>query len=176
MRDIPEPDDLRKAYVDPFYLAMMGMNATTADETVLAAVRERATQISPRNVARLLYSEWRPRVMGAWYAVAAPRPELGEVVLQSLRTSTGALTAPALLAATLDYVEAGAVPAVDAAAVVDDYHRRDVVAEWGAAGLARVAADALAQVTGTERHLPDPDPADAEAFEALRAVAKGLRG
>lgn len=176
MRDIPEPEDLREVYVAPFYLAMMGMNATTADRALLDEVRERAREISPRNIARLLYSDWRPRVMGGWYAVAAPTAELGEVVLQSLRSSTGALTAPVLLVTTLDYVASGAVPADTAADVIDDYHRRDVVAEWGAGGLARAAAGALAGHSGIPAHLPEADAVDADAFETLRAVGRTLQG
>lgn len=97
-------------------------------------------------------------------------------MLQSLRSSTGALTAPILLAATLDYVEAGAVTGDEAGDVFDDYHRRDVVAEWGAAGLARAAAAVLAHHCEKSPHLPATDPADAEAFAGLRAVGSSLRG
>lgn len=80
--------------VVPFYLQMMDVNAATADYCFLAAVRASGRQVTPDEVTWLLRDDWRPRVMGAWYAVVFDSRELCEVLSASLVSSAGSLTAP----------------------------------------------------------------------------------
>lgn len=107
MNALPE---LETRCVVPFYLKMMGLNALQhpVDYPSLAAVGQRT---SDDEVIRLLRGEWRPRVMGAWFAAGRHDPEVLETLLWSLTTSAGSLTAPPL--ATVAIVNAG-VRAVDA--------------------------------------------------------------
>ncbi|HEY5980437.1 MAG TPA: DUF6000 family protein, partial [Microlunatus sp.] len=79
-----EPVGFDDRYVNPYYLQLMASNAAEADEVVLREVRVRAGELSVHDVRRLLLDSWRPRVMGAWYAIARPRPELSDAVHASL--------------------------------------------------------------------------------------------
>jgi hypothetical protein len=63
--------DLERRCVLPFYLTMMGLNALSHD-IPFDALREVARGAVDDEIADLLASGWRPRVMGAWLASAGP--------------------------------------------------------------------------------------------------------
>ena len=168
MPDRPRAGDTADRYVVPYYLQMMATNAADADEALLDEVRLRAGELSPPQVRQLLLDSWRPRVMGAWYAIALRRPELADAVLVSLRTSYGHLTSPPLLVAALE------VGGEDSRQAIIDYEHADVAHGWGAAGLARAAADRLAVRQESQSPLPPPTQGDREGFDALRRVAERL--
>ncbi|MDQ0372609.1 hypothetical protein [Cellulomonas humilata] len=106
-------DEFVAAKVQPFYLKMMGLNATSADPASLAAVRAAASGVTLEQVLRLLHDSWRERVMGAWYSLTFPHEQVGDGLAQSMRTSAGSLTAPALATACV-VLGASAAPALRA--------------------------------------------------------------
>jgi hypothetical protein len=59
--------DLERRCVLPFYLRMMGLNALS-HVVPFDTLRDVARETTDDEVTRLLASEWRPRVMGAWLA------------------------------------------------------------------------------------------------------------
>ncbi|WP_214109832.1 hypothetical protein [Acrocarpospora catenulata] len=56
--------DLERRCVSPFYLKMMGLNALRHD-VLFDTLRKVARGTTDDEVAELLASHWRPRVMGA---------------------------------------------------------------------------------------------------------------
>jgi len=164
----PDPEDLHERYVRPFYLKMMRLNAVRAPEGMLSEIRNRSQELSPKDVKRLLLAPWRPRVMGTWYAIAAPHDEYEETICTSLRSSKGSLTAPALLAAVVLYAPAEGLE------VIAEYARVDLAARWGAAADALAAASMLASERGVSNPLPAATAEDLETFGTLMAVARRL--
>lgn len=163
-------DDVAKRYVAPYYLKMMGTNASRASEVLLTDVAEASRRVAAADVLRLLRSGgWRERVMGAWYATQIGGPEVTAAVLQAVRTSRGALDAPAL--ATAAIILAGA----DAIEALEHYFAADQAGQWGAAGLIAAAADHLREHAQASSTLPTPSPADTEAFRQLIDVTRRLR-
>lgn len=174
----PQPVDPRtvvRECIVPFHQAMMGTHATTADDEVVAGVRACAARLPAPEVVRLLFAPWQARVMAAWYAAAAPRPDLGQALLHALEATTGDGDAPPVLVAILDHVDMDAVSVEETAVALEDYHRRDLGGGWGSAGLACAAAEAFVRRTRTPTHLPPPGEADLEMLAALRAVSRRLR-
>jgi hypothetical protein len=109
--------DLERRCVKPFYLKMMGLNSLSHN-VPFDTLREVARGTSDDEVAELLGSLWRPRVMGAWLAVGRTQ-RLDAALLESLETSQGSLTAPPLATVALYGLGAEAVPSLNA------YLRRD---------------------------------------------------
>ena len=168
MPDHGKPVSFDDRYVSPYYLQLMATNAAEADEVVLREIRARAGELSVDEVRRLLLDAWRPRVMGAWYAIARPRPELSDAVHTSLHTCQGHLTSPPLIVAALQYARE------DTPEALDSYAERDVQHGWGVAGLARAAADVLGERRRTT--VPDRPPSteDVESLTSLRRTAQLL--
>lgn len=108
-----------------FYLKMMGLNALSRD-VPFGTLREVARGTTDGEVAELLASHWRPRVMGAWLASGRAQ-RLGAALLESLGTSLGTLTAPPLATVALHGLGARAVPPLTT------YLRLDLQHRWGAA-------------------------------------------
>ena len=131
-------------YVTPFYLKLMGFGAADADENVTAKVRKRSRELATVDVTQLLHMHWRPRAMGAWYAIAIHDPSLSEAVHDSLETSLGHLTSPPLVTAALAY------PNDRTAALLRDYVQTDQQQQWGAAGFAAAALRRLMSPTEQE--------------------------
>ena len=168
MPDPGEPVGFDDRYVIPYYLQLMAFNAAEADEVVLREIRIRAGELSVDEVRRLLLDAWRPRVMGAWYAIAQPRPELSDAVHASLRTCQGHLTSPPLIVAVLQYARE------DTPAALDSYEERDRLHGWGAAGLARAAAEVLGEPPRTTVAVGSPSTEDVETLRSLRRTAQLL--
>jgi hypothetical protein len=78
--------------IKPFYLKMMGMNALMSGVDLLPDVARIGRGLDAADVIQLLRAAWRPRVMGAWFALVHDEPEVTGAVLTSLETSLGGLT------------------------------------------------------------------------------------
>jgi hypothetical protein len=122
---MPGLSALERRCVVPFYLSMMGLNAQGHD-VPYATLREVARETTDEEVARLLGSHWRARVMGAWLASGRALRLEGEL-LKSLETSAGSLTAPPLATVTLHGLGTKAVPSLRT------YLRQDFEHQWGSA-------------------------------------------
>jgi hypothetical protein len=96
---VPGLSALERRCVVPFYLTMMRLNALSYD-VPFDTLREVTRQTTDEEVAQLLGSPWRPRVMGAWLA-SGRTPRLEAALLKSLETSAGSLTAPPLATVAL---------------------------------------------------------------------------
>jgi hypothetical protein len=152
--------------VKPFYLDMMGINAIQyADADVLRNVLAVGREASAADVVWLLRSEWRPRVMGAWFSLLHDDEAVTRAVLRSLETSAGSLTAPPLAVAAVLLANHGA-----AKGALADYLVRDVSHDWGSAGFVGAALEHLA-----ERVPMKPSNRDRSSFEQLHAIAKAVR-
>lgn len=151
--------------VVPFYLEMMGENAARADDRLLAAVRESGRQVTLKEVTRLLRDDWRPRVMGAWYAVVLDSRALREVLSASLVSSAGSLTAPPLAAAATALLGADAIPALEAYAGGASANSYLGSEGFVAACIERLGGDPSRPASDDERH----------AVQGLLAAAHKLR-
>lgn len=157
-------------YVKPFYLKLMGCNAANASEDLIAKVRERSRRLSAKDIGQLLQMPWRPRVMGAWYAIAAQDASLSAAVHDSLETCLGHLTSPPLITATLAYPNAGTT------SLLRDYIEMDRRMGWGAAGF---ASGALTRLEPGNENGSDAASAfradDIELIDKLAAFGDALR-
>jgi hypothetical protein len=127
--------DLERRCVLPFYLKMMGLNALRHD-ALLGILREVGRETADDDVAVLLASDWRQRVMGAWLA-AGRTPGLRSALLESLETSRGSLTAPPLATVALYGLGAAAVPSLRI------YLRRDLERQLGCASFVAAVLERL---------------------------------
>lgn len=152
------------ALVQPFYLDMMRDNATRAADDILDEVARTASAVTDGEILELLSLDWRPRVMGAWYATTRSGPRIAEAVLESLDTCLGSLTSPPLVTATLVHAAPTAVEHLRT------YVERDVSNRWGGAGVAAAALERLGAPVAegiAEDH-------DRHCLAALVAIAAGL--
>lgn len=163
---MPGLTELERRCVAPFYLKMMGLNALS-HQVPFGVVSEVARSTTDEEVAVLLASAWRPRVMGAW--LASGRAERLETeLLQSLETSAGLLTSPPLAAVALHGLGVRTVPSLQA------YLRNDLDQQWGvasftAAVLERVGSPS-SQVAVTDRDRSTVD----EMLTVTRRLAEAL--
>jgi len=119
----------------PFYLPMMGLNALTRD-VPYGTLLEVSRETTDDEVAQLLGSHWRPRVMGAW--LASGRALLPDAaLLKSLETSAGSLTAPPLATVALHDLGTKAVPSLNT------YLRQDLEHQWGSASFVGAVLERL---------------------------------
>lgn len=141
--------------VRPFYRGLMGLNALShaVPYGVLHLVGQ---QTSDEDVVWLLRGAWRPRVMGAWFA-AGRTDRLAGALLESLATSAGSLTAPALAAVAVEGLGTGAVPALDT------YLRVDLEQRYGAARFIAATLERL-----------DATPEGVSVRDADRAAVGGM--
>lgn len=158
-------------YVKPFYLKLMGYNAANASEDLAAKVRKRGSKLSLNDITQLLQMHWRPRVMGAWYAIAAHDASLSAAVHESLETCLGHLTSPPLITAALAYPNAGTADLLRA------YIEVDQRMQWGAAGFAAVALARLesGRDSGSSAESPAVGADDIELADKLAAFGHALR-
>jgi hypothetical protein len=154
--------DLERRCVLPFYLTMMGLNALDHD-VPFDALREVARETTDDEVAELLASPWRSRVMGAWLASGRTR-RLEDVLLKGMETSAGTLTAPPLATVALHGLGEKAVPALRT------YLRQDLDHRWGSASFIAAVLERL-----------DPAPAavaiddqDRRGVDGMLIVARRL--
>jgi hypothetical protein len=146
----------------PFYLTMMRLNALSYD-VPFDTLREVTRQTTDEEVAQLLGSPWRPRVMGAWLA-SGRTPRLEAALLKSLETSAGSLTAPPLATVALHGLGAKAVPSLKT------YLRQDLEHQWGSASFISAVLERLdAAPTGVA-----VDDHDRAAVDGMLSVARRL--
>jgi hypothetical protein len=158
-------DDEIVELITPFYLKMMGMNARIYGAHLLLDVAVAARTLDAADVIQLLRADWRPRVMGAWFALPHDEPEVTDAVLRSLETSLGNLTSPPLA------VTAVVLAARDALSALAHYAASDAENHWGACGFAAAAAEHF------EGSVCCPaTEADRSAFDELHIFAEQLRG
>jgi hypothetical protein len=116
-------------------------------------------------VAELLASHWRPRVMGAWLAFGRTE-RLGPALLESLEPSQGSLTAPPLAAVALHGLGARAVPSLKA------YLHEHLEQRWGSASFVAAVLERLdAAPTGVEIRDQDREAVDGMLIVARRLAA-----
>lgn len=148
----------------PFYLTMMDLNALSND-IPFGTLREVAQETTDDEIAELLASGWRPRVMGAWLASGRAR-RLEAPLLKSLETSAGSLTAPPLATVALHGLGAKAVPSLKA------YLRLDLEHGWGSASFVAAILERLdatpAGVAIDDRHR--------SAVDGMLAVSRRIAG
>jgi len=165
-----DPDaDARARFVQPFYLKMMRLNAIRYGPRLAADIVAAGRATSPSDVISLLRSNWRERVMGAWFALLLDNHSVTDAVLQALSTSRGSLDAPPLAAAAVILAGVRALPALET------YYAADLANEWGAAGIAAAAVDHLRRIQHLESSFPAPGANAIQSFAKLIEVAEALR-
>jgi Family of unknown function (DUF6000) len=127
----------RNVLVQPFYLQMMRLNAVQAGSEMTEMIASVAADVTVTEIVTLLRSDWRPRVMGAWFATAHDAAGIAEAVVDSLGTCFGSLTSPPLVTAALVHAGPTTLEALRA------YVERDASNGWGAAGFAVAAIELL---------------------------------
>lgn len=155
---------LEQRCVKPFYLKMMGLNAVHRD-IPFDVLRDLARETSDDEVMILLAADWRPRVMGAWFA-AGRALRLEDALLNSLQTSAGSLTAPPLTTVALHGLGVKAVPSLET------YLRRDVEYQLGSASFVAAALELL----GTRPADVPVSDQDRSALDEMLDVANRLAG
>lgn len=118
------------------------LNAPVDGEPHLAAIRDLAPTLAPEDVIRLLSREWRPRVMGAWFALFQQPEVVGAAVLRSLETSSGSLTSPPLATVAAHLLGAAAIPSLEG------YAAADAASGLGAADFVAAVVEHLGGATG----------------------------
>ncbi|TLP57863.1 hypothetical protein FED44_20070 [Microbispora fusca] len=143
-------------------MKMMGLNALSRD-VPFDTLREVARGTTDDEVAELLASQWRPRVMGAWLASGRTQ-RLEAALLRSLETSLGTLTAPPLATVALHGLGGKAVPSLET------YLRLDLESGWGSASFVAAVLERLdAAPTGVT-----VDDQDRRAVDGMLIVASCL--
>jgi hypothetical protein len=158
-------DDLTERYVRPFYLNMMGLNATTSGEDQLEAIRALGRTLDAEVVIQLLRGGWRPRVMGAWFALFHSPSVVGQEVPRSLETSAGGLTAPPLATVASHLMGPVAVSALQVYAATEEASR-DGSGQFIAAAIKHLGSAVGGGTVGDEHRA---------RFAAMLAVAERLR-
>jgi hypothetical protein len=152
--------------VAPFYLSMMGINAIRhANANVLQDLVAVGRDTSVEEVVGLLRGTWRPRVMGAWFSLLHDNETVTRAVLQSLRTSSGSLTAPPLTVAAVLLAEHAAHSAMA------EYVARDVAQDWGSAAFVTAAIEHLDSRTPINSSRSN----DGHDVERMLAIGKAIR-
>jgi hypothetical protein len=147
--------DLERRCVLPFYLTMMDLNALSYD-IPFGTLHGVAQGTTDDEIAELLASDWRPRVMGAWLASGRAQ-RLEAPLLKSLETSAGSLTAPPLATVALHGLGAKAVPSLET------YLQLDLEHEWGSAWFVGAVLERL-----------DATPADVAVGDQARRALDGM--
>jgi hypothetical protein len=154
--------DLERRCVLPFYLKMMRLNALDHD-VPFGTLREVGRETADDDVARLLASGWRLRVMGAWLASGRTQC-LGVALLKSLETSWGSLTAPPLATVALHGLGVAAVPSLRT------YLQRDLEHRLGCASFVAAVLERLDAAPGGVAI----DAQDRAAVSGMLIVARRL--
>jgi len=154
--------DRKMTLVQPFYLQLMGLNAADASDEFLNEAAGVGRRTTPHEVVELLRADWRPRAVGAWFALLHDRSAMNAAVLESLRTSAGSLTAPGLAVAA---VEIAASDALESLAV---YCEQDQRRDMGSCGFVAAAIEHI----GSSSTACEAIDRDRDDFASLLAVAR----
>src|SRR5215468_11087479 len=141
---------------------MMGLNALSSD-VPYGTLHGVSRETTDHEVAQLLGSPWRPRVMGAWLS-SGRTLLLDAALLESLETSAGSLTAPPLATVALHGLGTRAVPSLKT------YLRQDLEHQWGSASFVAAILERLdAAPTGVA-----VDDQDRAAVDGMLTVARRM--
>src|SRR4051812_42955914 len=75
---------------------MMSRNAVEYGPRLVDEIASVGRSVTDEDVRALLRSDWRPRVMGAWFAPLHDNADVRSALLVSLESSGGYLTSPPL--------------------------------------------------------------------------------
>jgi hypothetical protein len=156
------------AFVKPFYLKTMGLNAVGVPEDLWNRLIEAGRAVSTEDVTWMLrIGNWRPVVMGAWFSLAVPGQSIEKDVLAAMSDSKGSLTAPPLAVASTLVAGVRAVPAMInyVTFMASDQSRPDGSESFVAAAVEHLGSHPPMTVTDHAR----------QAFRGLFAVAIRLR-
>lgn len=159
---------MEQRLVAPFYLSMMGAGALTLEPGQRSELVQVSTTATVGEVRQLLGSgwQWRPLVMGTWFALALPGDAIKEHVVTAMASSAGGLTAPPLAAVSALLAGAEAIGAMQTYAEwIADPSRRD--------GSHELVAAAIAHLGGTPPVVPSSGAV--ETFRSLYQRADDLR-
>lgn len=166
--DTSDCEERLSALWGPYYLNWTSSNALR-HRAQLGQVREAADRISDADALCLVsLVHWRPLVMGAWFALRHPGPEIAAAVLTSLRQSLGHLTSPPLAVAAVLLSGPTAMQALA------EYHRSDVTYGYGESELIEAAAGHLAAEYGTPSPLQDPSDRAVTHFVEMLDIGDAL--
>ena len=155
---------LEQRAVQPFYLAMMGLNALHNSDALWDDMVAAGRSITPDETRRLLnVGAWRPVVMGAWFSTRFTAEDVGGELRRAMGASGGSLTAPPLAAACVAVAGTAGLEEMNA------YVRRDP----GCDGSAQIVGAGI-EYLGASSAVP-VSRGDDEAFRGLLAVANRLR-
>lgn len=129
-------EDLGQLWV-PYYLQVGRLREAPDDDPLLDEICTLAREVCVADLLRLLLSHWRPRRMGALFAMARDEVEIGDGVHVSLATCGGGLTSPLLVAAALVHERPNTMH------TLLYYAERDRANGWGAAGYALAGVELL---------------------------------
>jgi hypothetical protein len=147
-------------FVRPIYLSVRMTSPLDPVQGLLVA--EKAHQASADEVLWMLATYWRPRRVGAWFALVHREPEIDLALLESLRTSRGYLTAPDLGFAAARRLGRDALPALH------EYQAIALRDELG--GLSTITA--LIESLGDSSEIADSTDRDLESLLNRRAWAE----
>jgi hypothetical protein len=159
---------MEQRLVAPFYLSMMGANALTLESDERSQLVRVSTTATVGEVRQLLGSgwQWRPLVMGTWFALALPSDEIRDDVVAAMTSAAGGLTAPPLAAVSALLADGEAIGAMRTYAEwIADPIRRD--------GSYELVSAAIAHLGGTPP--VGPSSAAMETFQSLYQRADDLR-
>jgi hypothetical protein len=159
---------MEQRLVLPFYLSMMGANALSLEPDERSELVRVSTTATAGEVRQLLGSgwQWRPLVMGTWFALALPSDEIEDDVVAAMASSAGGLTAPPLAAVSALLAGAEAIGAMRTYAEwIADPSRSD--------GSHELVAAAIAYLGGSPPVVPSSEAM--ETFQSLYQRADDLR-
>jgi len=171
--------EIEAAYVGPFYLKMMGLNALRHADGLWLQLIEAGRAVTDDEVRWMLAGtvtverlrekmpatrHWRPMVMGGWLALARPAGAVRDDLLAAMEHSGGSLTAPSLCVSAHLLAGAAAVPAMRA------YPGRDQTRHDGSERFVGAALESLGAPAPVV-----PDDQDRENFTSLLGLAGRLR-
>jgi len=119
--------ELVERCVVPYYLNMMSCNAVEYGPRLVDEIASVGRSVTDEDVVGLLRGDWRPRVMGAWFAPIHDNADVRSALLASLESSAGRLTSPPLAAV------AAVLCGTDALDSLRIYRAADIASQWGAA-------------------------------------------
>jgi hypothetical protein len=163
-------NDLVDRCVVPYYLKMMNRNAVEYGADLVDEIATVGRSITDEDVETLLRSDWRPRVMGAWFSPVHDVQPVRSALLKSLETAGGYLTAPPLAAAAAALSGEGALDSLRI------YRAADIAGAWGGASFIDATIEFLGSQPepGSETSLARPE--DHEHLSELLRLVDRLRG
>jgi hypothetical protein len=161
-------DSAREAeLVRPFYLKMMGTAAVENGEGLLRSIVDVGKTTTTSEILALLSSNnWRPIVMGAWFALLHNEDAVTDAVLAATRYSVGGTACgPPLATAAVVLADRAAVQALS------ERSAHDVANAPGGCGPIAAALEHL----GVQTDACEVTASDRARFAAMLAIAQQLQ-